>query len=404
MKKQCLTPIVVAVAVALVAIFFAWRMVSDIGKREVSDIPKNVAVQAQLETDGTLSVVDQRTFTLQGEKTALSWEIEKTTSKSHTTITAVRLIVSGDAEPQIVPLEQAELGEEAQQELHEDHFEPLSENKWFFSVEDSWFYVSIPESFAGKEVVVEVSYVQQNAVYVYDDVAELYWTYLPKSAVSPATAMSDTTISATIIIPTVSANELVDHKTVWAWGHGEEGSVEFVAGGGYCFESTLSGSEKGSDAHIIFPASNLVNFDKNSATNVGGARQNRAISEESSWTDGYSIQACNTAVLGIYACAISACLTLVVTICYALIHRKYGRILGENVSYEEQLAFDARCQTFQKYALVLGIVCMCLALFCLFYMKLPIGFCAFCLSFVVCALETNWTPCIHSSFRDRIKR
>ena len=403
MKKQCLTPIVVAVAVALVAIFFAWFVVSDIKNNTVSDIPKNVAVQAQLETDGTLSVVDQRTFTLQGEKMALSWEIEKTTSKSHTTITAVRLIVSGDSEPQIVPLEQAELSEDAQEDLREDKLEGLGENKWFFSGEDSWFYVSIPNDFAGREVVVEVSYVQENAVYVYDDVAELYWTYLPKAQVSPVTTMSDTTISATILIPTASANELVDHKTVWGWGHGADGSVEFVDVGGYSFESTLSGSAKGSDAHIIFPASCLVNFNKNSATNVGGARQARAISEEASWTDSWSVQTANSALVSMWVCVLVFCVSLVSDIAYAGVLRKYKRILSDNVSLNEQLVFDERCLAFQKRMLVLSCTMLLIGLFCLIFLNSIIGFCACVLSFITSLLQSNYVPSIHGSFRDRIK-
>ena len=404
MKKRCLTPIVVvAAAVVVVALFFAWFVVSDIKNNTVSDIPKNVAVQAQLETDGTLSVVDQRTFAMQGEKTALSWEIEKTTKMSDTTITAVRLIVSGDAEPQIVPLEQAELSEAAQAELREDKFESLGENKWFFSEEDAWFYVSIPSDFAGKEVVVEVSYLQANAVYVYDDVAELYWTYLPKAEVSPVTAMSDTTISATIVIPSITEGGLVDHKTVWGWGHGAEGRAEFVDVGGYSFKSTLSGSAKGSDAHIIFPASCLVNFNKSSATNVGGARQARAISEEASWTDEWSVQTANSALVSMWVCLLIFCIEVVSDIAYAGVLRKYKRILSDNVSLNEQLDFDERCFTFQKHMLVLSCILLLIFIFCLISLQSYVGAAAVFLCIITSLLKSNYVPSIHSSFRDRIK-
>ena len=355
------------VAVVLACVFFALFKVSDIVVAGQTT-PASVSVQAQIETDGSLSVVDQRTFEC-SESTHLDWEISKTTTMSDTAVTAVRVIVEDEGDAETVALEAAQLTEEDRAKLRENEFDHLPENKWYFDVDDSWFYVSLSSEFAGKTVVVEVSYVQRNAVFVYDDVAELYWDYLPSANVSAAQSLfsateqvPDINISAQVLIPSAVNAEIADRKTVWGWGHGFEGTVEFLDVGAYIYVSKAASLTKTSQAHIIFPASCLVNYDKTSQTNAGGARKNFAISEEESWTDEYAVQVCNSAVVSVWVCAAAFLVTIMAAIAYAGVLRKYSRILGDTVSLKEQLAFDEKCCKFQKRMLVLSVALLLVAL------------------------------------------
>ena len=437
-KHKCLVAVALVALVAVVCAFFLLAKVSTDAVAGQTQ-PQSVSVQAQIDTDGSLSVIDQRTFVC-SENTTLNWEVSKTTKVSATEVTAVRVIVEGEGDAEIVALEQAEMSEEAREELRESKFEALPENKWFFDGDDSWFYASLSPKFAGKTVVVEVSYVQHDAVYVYDDVAELYWDYVPAVQFSPIpyslipnpssdsstnpyslfpSPSSDSsstnpysltpnpskkiTIDATVLIPAGAQNEIVNTKTVWGWGHGFAGTVEFSEVGAYIYKSSAATLNKTSQAHIIFPASCLVNYDKNSATNVGGARQGRAVSEEANWTDEWSVQVVNSALVDVWVCVGAFLVTLMATIAYAGVYCKYKRILGDNVSLKEQLDFDEACLKFQKRMLVVSFTLLLIGLFCLVFLKSFIGCGACVLSFVMCLLQSNWTPSVHRSFRDRIK-
>ena len=385
------------VLVTLISAFFLVPVVSSVAVAGQTQ-PKSVSVQAQIETDGSLSVTDQRTFSAEQKKARLSWQISATTSMSATTIAGVRVIVDTGGEPQIITLDAAQV---AQSEFSA---EDLPENAWAFDAEYNWFHVALSPELASKNVVMEVSYVQKNAVFVYDDVAELYWEYLPILHVSPATATLDTTeITCQVLIPSSATNEIINHKTVWGWGHGFAGSVEFSEAGAYIYKSEAHTLNKTSQAHIIFPSTCLVNYNKNSATNVGGARQGKAISEEAKWTDEWSVQTANSALVSAWACVVAFCVTLMAAIAYAGVYRKYKRILGDNVSLNEQLAFDKKCLTFQKRMLVLSFTLLLISLFCLISLNSFVGFGAFLLSFITCLLQCNYVPSVHSSFRDSIK-
>ena len=209
-------------------------------------------------------------------------------------------------------------------------------------------------------------------------------------------------ISAQVLIPHAAGAEIADHKTVWGWGHGFAGTVEFSEVGAYIYISEGASLNKTSQAHIIFPASCLVNYNKSSQTNVGGARKNFAISEEESWTDEWAVEQGNSALVSACTCAAAFMVTLMATIAYAGLFRKYKRILSDNVSLTEQLAFDERALKFQKRMLVLSFTLLLICLFCVIFVGSIAGAGAFFLSFITCLLQCNWTPSVHRSFRDRI--
>ena len=180
---------------------------NDEAEEATLNTPKSVNVQAQLETDGSMSVVDQRTFSLDSQKRFVNWEISKTTKMSETVVTGVRLIYSSETEAEVVPLQQGELTNDVKKAL--DGGDANNANlgdAWFFNSKDNWFYASISPKTLETDVVIEVSYVIHNAFYVYDDVAEVYWDYLPHAKLSPVQQLATskntkTDITASVLVP-----------------------------------------------------------------------------------------------------------------------------------------------------------------------------------------------------------
>ena len=283
---------------------------------------------------------------------------------------------------------------------------------------------------------------------MYDDVAELYWDYLPQAKLRPfedifSTSSKNIEISSQILIPTTSEAEVANKDTIWGWGHGYEGTVLFVDVGGYVYSSSTTVLNKNSRAHIIFPSSWLTNFDKNTATNVGGARKNNAIKEETEWNDQANVTQGNDAILSIWACAIAGIMILVTSTFYRRITRQYAHVLGDEISQrpksgtrdqglgisknpkeggttnpssllpnplkgdgpspEAQLEFDQRALHFQKVVFIEAILCFLIAVILLLRGGNTLQIAPFLLAFVVCLVEANWTPTVHTTFRDRIR-
>ena len=446
-RKTC---VACAAALSVCLVFVCiYKSEAGVQNQAISSYPNSVNVSAQLETDSTLSVVDQRTFTFDGKNTVLNWEIPKTTKLSEVTVTSVRLIKTKGNNAEIVILEQGNLTEEIQKNLDESDFDSLqNKNMWFYNSEDNWFYSALQASDAKGEATFEVSYAVSNAVYVYDDVAELYWDYLPQAKLRPfedifSTSSKNIEIISQILIPTTSEAEVANKNTIWGWGHGCEGTVLFVGVGGYVYSSSTTVLNKNSRAHIIFPSSWLTNFDKNTATNVGGARKNNAIKEETEWNDQANVTQGNDAILSIWACAIAGIMILVTSTFYRRITRQYAHVLGDEISQgpksgirdqglgisknpkkggatnpssltpnpstgdgpslEAQLEFDQRALHFQKVIFIEAILCFLIAVILLLKGGNTLQIAPFLLAFVICLVEANWTPTVHTTFRDRIR-
>ena len=76
---------------------------------------------------------------------------------------------------------------------------------------------------------------------------------------------------------------------------------------------------------------------------------------------------------------------------------------GDGPSLEAQLEFDQRALHFQKVVFIEAILCFLTAVILLLNGGNTIQIASFLLTFFVCLVEANWTPTIHTTFRDRIK-
>ncbi len=365
----------------------------------------SVSIQAQIETDGQMSVVDQRSLHLNGTNAVVNWEIAKTTDKSVIEVSGVRLISAQNEKVAVENVELGELTEEVKKSLDESTFKNDKE-LCFFNEKDSWFYAYLPNEQSGQEVLLEISYTIKNAFYVYDDVAEVYWDYLPQAKISQFEKLfsqnSTTQISCVVLIPSVSETEIWNKNTVWGWGHGFDGTVEFQDVGAFKFESKTKVLDRNSRAHLIFPRSCLVNFAKGSEMDVGGARKNNAISEEETWSDESKITEGNNALVSAILCLISVFLLILAMIGYFRLTKRYDKMLGGDVSVEDQLEFDTTALRFQKKYLLLAVFFLITSFICIFWLNKFISSASFLILSLVCVVFANWTPTIYSSFRDKI--
>ena len=366
---------------------------------------KSVNVQSQIETDGAMSVVDQRTLQVNDSTKVINWEISKTTDKSKIEVSSARLIFSDREGTFVSAVDIGELSQDLKQKLDDSKMEG-PDNICYYNEEDSWFYAYLPSVTSGQEVVLEVSYTINNAFYVYDDVTEVYWDYLPQEKLSDFQKLfpkkSTIDISCTILIPATPENEVVNKQNVWAWGHGFEGKVEFLDVGAYKFTSHCDSLDKNSRAHLIFPRSCLVNFSNGSAMDVGGARKNNAITEEETWSDSSRVITANECYVSGCVFVLSAIVLLIMTLAYFRMTKKYKTMLVSSVSVQEQTAFDRRAMKLQVKFLVVGVLALLLFLYLIISAKDVYSSVALLILFVMCIIFANWTPTIHSSFRDRI--
>ena len=365
----------------------------------------SVSIQAQIETDGQMSVVDQRTLHLNDANTIANWEIARTTDKSQIEVSSVRLISAQNEKVEVKNVELGVLTEDVKRSLDESKFESEKE-QCFFNEEDSWFYVYLPREEAEADVLIEVSYTIKNAFYVYDDVAEVYWDYLPQAKISDFERLfvrdTATQISCVVLIPSDPETEILNKKTVWGWGHGFNGTVEFLNAGAYKFESQTNLIDKNSRAHIIFPRSCLVNFEKGSVMDVGGARKNNAIKEEEEWSDESKIIVGNVALVSSWFVGLAVAVLVAITLAYFRITKRYDKMLEQGVSFNEQQNFDKQAQKFQRKMMITSVFALIVCLFCLIYLKNVFAGVAFLLLFMLCIVFANWTPTIHTSFRDKL--
>ena len=189
---------------------------------------------------------------------------------------------------------------------------------------------------ASKSVSVEMDYVIEDACTVYDDVSEMYWTY-----VSPWQDTDTDQASLQIRLPVPDGETVIPGENVFAWGHGPAGSLEIDQDGSVDYNIGSLKSGDYADVHLIFPADWLANISKKDIVN--GIREESAIAEEAAWTDRTTADAVNNLILDIVQ--LSACLILLGLCLIAyLLRRRADRIVtadGEaNAAFERMRRFE----------------------------------------------------------------
>lgn len=282
-----------------------------------------VSIDANVETDASLQVVERRVLTFSGTTKATTdnpsalrnviWPISSLDANARVETMTIRVAPvdeNGDVS-----------GEWTTLDRHAFNID-LREGKMFdtpsfaLDEEESTIYLFLDQSVS--RVVVEVDYQVSNAVLAYRDVGELYWSFVPGGW---KTESRNVTFKITLPVP--AGTTVVPGETVRAWGHGPQNMTCTVGeDGSITYKSDVIPETMYGQAHIVFPASWLSHLSgEKSLVNRDYMRLEYAVSEEATWTDSWASSQINSAWLHL-VCALICILAIAVAY---LMYRLFGK-------------------------------------------------------------------------------
>ncbi len=252
------------------------------------------AITADAQSDGSLRVVERRTFQFDGSFTRVWWEI-----KNDFTVNDVQIgEVDENGEVQFRTLPEAA--------FDTDWREQGGPGGFCWSHDKGWnsLYVFFQES--DTTAVISIDYTVKDAVTAYKDCADLYWTI-----VGDGWNVDSDNVTCTITMPVPAGVHPVPSSTVYAWGHGpENGTLAFnesATAVTYNIESVRAGTYN--DARVVFPRSWLTSIKADQLKAHGNdSNLEHIISGEKEWADEFNWQSRWRAVFLIVAGTISLAL------------------------------------------------------------------------------------------------
>lgn len=239
-----------------------------------------VDLTAVVETDGSVTVTDQRTFEFPGDGEAretLKWLYAGFPEDATVKVKRVRLARVDDAGN--VVDEWTKLKSTTFQIPWRGGGRPEADGWAFDRFQDTLyaFVQDLPE-----KAVVEVTYKVSHAVEAFDDAADFQWLYAPLDY-----AVDLHQVTAKVILP-VAADAVVEpNENVLAWGHGpEDGSVEISQDGSITFTDPTVASSAYAEARVMFPVGWLTNLsDEDRLKNQGSLQYQWTAQYEEGWVD-----------------------------------------------------------------------------------------------------------------------
>ncbi len=312
----------------------------------------SVNTVAQMRTDGSLHVVEQRSYDFQEDYDAVTWNFTGITDKQEVEVASVR-VIQMDAEGNIVrdwdqlpevafqsawrsfldetggESDEVARAEEAlaRQKDSSDAVELPKSDTYAFDKRRGELYVFLEST--ENSTVIECDYSISNAALVYDDTAEIYWDYVPAQ---PDVEMSN--VRTQIQLPVPEGAEVVPGTNVRAWGHGPEGELEVRPDGTVHYFVPEVREGQYAQAHLLFPRSWLTNITVQSKLAKSGTRYDDAVREEASWTDTYSWGMVNSYSLSLALHALCALALVGAVAAYAIWGRERRPVECEGATAE----------------------------------------------------------------------
>lgn len=329
-----------------------------------------ISTIAQVQTNGSLHVVEQRSYAFDEPYKIITWKISGLPSDVEIQIDNMRLAqlehASGDLSEAEEPsnldaqsvqwinlaevsfksswrdlLSSTEGAASAVDEYlatqvsagEEGLFSLPQEPSWAFDRRDDTIYIFASQLSSDGDVLIEGDYVAENAMFVYDDVAELYWDYVSTSDC----AVSNVDVS--IQLPVPENMPVVPGDNIRGWGHGPQGDVTISPDGVIRYEVARVQPGQYAQAHVIFPASWLINLPREMKIAHSGNRKDAVIEEEAQWTDTWVNSQVNAYTIQIAVLGICFVLILAALIVCLVFRRKSneGKALSASDAVEPHL-------------------------------------------------------------------
>lgn len=240
-------------------------------------IPK-VNITADAQSDGSLHVIEQRTFDFDGDYTAVWWTMSNLPSNAKLKVNGVQMGQSSSTGDTSVQLE--DVSSTAFNLKWRDEGGPGTD-AYSLDEGENTLYVFFHAS--NSRMVVQLDYTIENGVQAYKDCADLYWRY-----VGSEWAVDSNNVTCTITLPVPSGSTAVVGDNVRAWGHGPlTGSLAFnetATAVTYKVDTVQAGSY--AEARVVFPVSWLTSISA-AALKVHGDESHleTVLSAEQTWAD-----------------------------------------------------------------------------------------------------------------------
>ena len=236
-----------------------------------------VSISAQAQTDGTLHITEQRTFDFNGTFSAVWWSFTDLPWDAEVEIASLRM-AEVNAQGEVVG-DWVSLPEVSFQYAWREAGGPASAAWSFDELQDTVYaFFDITD----ERVVFELDYAVVNGVSAYEDVAEIYWKYVPEGW-----SVASENVTLDVALPVPSGVEVVPGDNVRAWGHGPlDGVVTIGEDGVVDYTVALVRAGQFAEARITFPRTWLTNLDPEIAQNRQGIhRLDSVIEEETGYAD-----------------------------------------------------------------------------------------------------------------------
>lgn len=240
------------------------------------DMPK-VDITAQAQTDGSLHVVEQRTFDFSGDFSAVWWTFDGLPSNAELKINSVRM-AQVDATGSVVG-EWKTMPSTPFVLSWRDSGGPGTD-AYSFDAPKNTLYAFFNAS--SDKRIIELDYTVVNGVQAYKDIGEVYWKYIG----SQWKEASDN-VTMTLALPVPQGTEVVPGDNVRAWGHGPlDGKVTVNADGTVTYKVPHVNAGQYAEARVVFPVSWLTNLSPDATKlHQNEMRLDQALSEEKTWAD-----------------------------------------------------------------------------------------------------------------------
>lgn len=278
------------------------------------DMP-NVSINAQIQTNGDLQVVEQRQFDFNGSFSAVWWNYNDLPSGAQLSIDSVRMAHVDDSG--VVQNDWTTLSSVPFQLDWREEGGP-GKTVYSFDEPEKTVYAFFNES--DSRVVFELTYTVKDVVQAYSDVGELYWKFIGSEWEEDSS-----NISLTVSLPVPSGTTIEAGENVRAWGHGPLDAVVAINSDGtvtYQVPHVSAGSYV--EARILFPTewlSDVMAQDKNA--HFSTAYLETALNEERTWADHANAQRAGT--LALILVVVLVCLALLIWAFRSFI--RYGKEL-----------------------------------------------------------------------------
>ena len=213
-----------------------------------------VDLTAQVETDGTVAITDQRIFDLAERSTGretLKWLYDGFIDGASITIERVRMAAADDAGA--LTEEWTDLPEVTFNLPWRSGGGP-SQDAWAYDKYQHTLYAFV--SSLPSRVVIEVTYRVDGAIEAFDDAADFQWLYAPQDY---AVALSN--VRAEVILPVPADDAVRPMDNVYGWGHGPaDGSVDIRPDGTVLFTDPEVQPTMYANARVMFPVQWLSNL------------------------------------------------------------------------------------------------------------------------------------------------